>query len=77
MLDLSFLFVWFLLEGWSFEWVSVFQTSRLGMTSFLFPVLHDLAETQSFVQTNSLMVLASATNTEIPIVNFVSQWQAS
>jgi hypothetical protein len=69
MLNLSFLFVGILLEGWSFELVSVFQTSRLGMSSFLFPVLHDLAETQSFVR---LMVLASATNAEIPIVDFVS-----
>jgi hypothetical protein len=52
----------------------VFSNKQTQDELFLFPVLHDLAETQSFV---CIMVLASATNPEILVADFVSQWQAS
>jgi len=43
----------------------------LGMSLFLFPVLHDLAEMQSFVtdERNRLMVLASTATTDISIAD--------
>jgi hypothetical protein len=64
MLDLSFLSNQILLEGWSFGCGECQFPYQGMMTLFLFPVLHDLAETKRGFSTNCLMVLASAAQTE-------------